>query len=161
MASSVRVLAGGQRTHSNRIISAEFKKGTLYRSGGTARDSVEFGGATWACKREKRMQLPEPVERYLQEKETTARGDPGRSLGTHTQPPSPRDPHWLSLGQNTGSLWMSVQISLQGHRAELSRVWLWGELSKSEITSTKIKTMVSFRLLVFYSFLCAFHNTVA
>ena len=29
---------------------------------------MEFGGATWACKREKRMQLPEFVERHLQEK---------------------------------------------------------------------------------------------
>ena len=71
--------------------------------------------------KEKRMQLPEPVERHLQEKETTARGDPGRSWGTHTQPPSPpRDPHWLSLGQGTGSLWVSVQVSLQGRRAEQS-----------------------------------------
>lgn len=52
MASSVRVLAGGQKIHSNWVISAEFNKGTLYRSGETARDSVEFGGATWACKRE-------------------------------------------------------------------------------------------------------------
>lgn len=120
MASSVRVLAEDRGHTLTVIISAEFNKGTLLQKWGNCKGQCGVWGATWACKREKRMQLPEPVERYLQEKETTAR-DPGRSLGTHTQPPSPRDPHWLSLGQNTGSLWMSVQTAPQGHRAELSR----------------------------------------
>ena len=121
MASSVRVLAGGQRTHSNRIISAEFNKGTLYKSGETARDSVEFWGSNLGLQKREEDAVTRICRETPAGEGTTACGDPGRSRGTHTQPPSPpRDPHWLSLGQSTGSLWMSVQISLQGHRAEQS-----------------------------------------